>query len=96
MVLHPNAGGVLVIGLGCENNQPNAFRDFLGTFDQTRIRFLVCQEVEDEEEVGMSILRELYALAIKDVRVDIPLSELRVGLNAVAQTGYPELPPIHW
>lgn len=87
MVLHPNAGGVLVIGLGCENNQPNAFRDFLGTFDQTRIRFLVCQEVEDEEETGMSILRELYALAIKDVRVDIPLSELRVGLKCGGSDG---------
>ena len=50
MVLHPNAGGVLVVGLGCENNQPDVFREFLGEYDQERVKFLVVQKVEDEYE----------------------------------------------
>ena len=57
MVLHPNAGGVLVVGLGCENNQPHEFEKLLGDYDRQRIRFLVCQEVEGVEvEVGATIV----------------------------------------
>lgn len=87
MVLHPNAGGVLVVGLGCENNQPAAFREFLGDYDTERVRFLVCQEVADEEEVGMQLLREIYALAAADVRTEQPLSALRVGLKCGGSDG---------
>lgn len=87
MVLHPNAGGVLVVGLGCENNQPVAFREFLGDYDTERVRFLVCQEVADEEEVGMQLLREIYALAAADVRTEQPLSALRVGLKCGGSDG---------
>lgn len=87
MVLHPNAGGVLVVGLGCENNQPAAFREFLGDYDTERVRFLVCQEVADEEEVGMQFLREIYALAAADVRTEQPLSTLRVGLKCGGSDG---------
>ena len=78
MVLHPNAGAVLVVGLGCENNQPDVFREFLGDYDQERVKFMVTQKVGDEYEEGMELLRELYAKAIQDQREDIPLSELRV------------------
>ena len=89
LVLHPNAGGVLVVGLGCENNQPSQFEDFLGDYDKERIRFMVSQEVEgDEIEEGMRILRELYAIAQKDVRTEIPLSELRVGLKCGGSDGF--------
>ncbi len=88
MVLHPNAGGVLVVGLGCENNQVSAFRELLGTFDEQRIRFLEVQKVEDEEESGMQILRELYDLASHDERTEIPLSELRIGLKCGASDGF--------
>lgn len=87
MALHPNAGGVLVVGLGCENNQPAAFREFLGDYDTERVRFLVCQEVADEEEVGMQLLREIYALAAADVRTEQPLSALRVGLKCGGSDG---------
>lgn len=87
MVLHPNAGGVLVVGLGCENNQPVAFREFLGDYDTERVRFLVCQEVAEEEEVGMQLLREIYALAAADVRTEQPLSALRVGLKCGGSDG---------
>ena len=89
LVLHPNAGAVLVVGLGCENNQPDKFEAMLGDYDHERIRFMVAQRVEgDETEAGMAILRELYALAARDQRTDIPLSELRVGLKCGGSDGF--------
>ena len=87
MVLHPNAGAVLVLGLGCENNTPDSFHSSLGDYDTERIRFMVTQEVEDEVESGMAILRELHAIAQQDCRTDIPLSELKVGLKCGGSDG---------
>ena len=87
--LHPNAGGVLVLGLGCENNQPEQFMQTLGDYDHDRIRLLVTQQVEgDEVEAAMSILRELYRTAAADKREDIPVSELRVGLKCGGSDGF--------
>ena len=61
LVLHPNAGGVLIVGLGCENNQPHEFVKLLGDYDHDRIKLLVCQEVEDNEvEAGTEMLINLY------------------------------------
>lgn len=89
LVLHPNAGAVLVVGLGCENNQPDIFREFLGEYDTNRIRFMVTQKVPgDEYEEGMKILRELYAIASQDRREEIPLSELRIGLKCGGSDGF--------
>ncbi|KAA6305125.1 Altronate dehydratase, partial [termite gut metagenome] len=88
MVQHPNAGGVLIVGLGCENNQPEAFRELLGDYNHQRVRFMVAQEVDDEIETGMQLLRELHALASKDKRTDIPLSELKVGLKCGGSDGF--------
>lgn len=89
LVLHPNAGAVLVVGLGCENNQPDAFRELLGDYDQERIRFMVTQKVQgDEIEEGIAILHELYNIASKDERVDISLSELRIGLKCGGSDGF--------
>ncbi len=88
MCLHPNAGAVLVVGLGCENNQPEAFKELLGDYDTNRIRFMVTQQVRDEHEEGMNILRELYAIASQDCRTTVPLSELRVGLKCGGSDGF--------
>jgi altronate hydrolase len=89
MVLHPNAGAVLVVGLGCENNQPDKFQEFLGEYDHRRIRFMVAQQVEgDEVEAGMEILRELYDIASADRREPVPMSELRVGLKCGGSDGF--------
>lgn len=89
IVLHPNAGGVLVVGLGCENNQPHEFEKLLGDYDRQRIRFLVCQEVEgDEVEVGATIVKELYEQAQTFSRVPVPLSYLRVGLKCGGSDGF--------
>lgn len=88
IALHPNAGAVFVVGLGCENNQLSAFRESLGEFDSTRIRFMETQKVKDEHEEGMLILRELYALASKDVRTKLPISKLKVGLKCGGSDGF--------
>lgn len=88
MVLHPNAGAVLVVGLGCENNQPDVFREFCEGYDTDRVKFLVTQKVDDEFEVGMELLRKLYDKACRDVRTNIPLSELRVGLKCGGSDGF--------
>ena len=89
IVLHPNAGGVLVLGLGCENNQPDKFEEFLGDYDHDRIKFLVTQQVDgDEMEVGMDILRKLYDTARQDQRTEVPVNELRVGLKCGGSDGF--------
>ncbi|MDD5861506.1 MAG: altronate dehydratase family protein [Prevotella sp.] len=86
--LHPNAGAVLVLGLGCENNQPHEFMKLLGDYDQDRIKLLVSQEVDgDEVEAGMKILRDLYEKARQDRRQSVPLSKLRVGLKCGGSDG---------
>lgn len=88
IVLHPNAGAVLVLSLGCENNQPDQFEKLLGDYDKDRIKFLVTQKVQgDEIEEGMKILRSLYGIAKNDKRTDCPLSELRVGLKCGGSDG---------
>lgn len=88
LVKHPNAGAVLVVGLGCENNQPSVFKEILEDYDSSRIRFLVCQEEDDEEQRGMEMLREMYAIMRKDARTSIPLSELRIGLKCGGSDGF--------
>ena len=87
MVHHPNAGGVLIVSLGCENNQLDAFRELVGPVDESRVKMFVCQKVEDEVEYGVQLLREIYSVASKDVRVDVPVSELRVGLKCGGSDG---------
>ncbi|PJI07291.1 MULTISPECIES: UxaA family hydrolase [Clostridium] len=87
MVKHPNAGGVLVLSLGCENNIPEDFKAFLGDFNEKRVRFLVAQKVEDEIETGANLLLELNENMKKDKREPISLSELKVGLKCGGSDG---------
>lgn len=87
MVRHPNAGGVLVLGLGCENNQMAAFRQTLGAVDESRIKFLVCQEVEDEITSGVNLLKEIAVQVKRDKRVEKNISCLKVGLKCGGSDG---------
>jgi altronate hydrolase len=87
MVHHPNAGGVLVVSLGCENNQLDAFRELVGPVDESRVRMFVTQKVDDEIEYGLQQLREIFSVCSKDVREDVPVSELRVGLKCGGSDG---------
>lgn len=87
--LHPNAGAVLVLSLGCENNQPEDFMKMLGDYDRERIQLLVTQRVEgDEVEEGMKILRKLYKTAAQDKREEVPVSKLRIGLKCGGSDGF--------
>ena len=87
MVHHPNAGGVLVVSLGCENNQLEAFRELVGPVDETRVKMFKTQAVKDEIEYGLEQLRSIFAVASKDVREEVPVSELRVGLKCGGSDG---------
>lgn len=88
MVRHPNAGGVLVVGLGCENNQPEAFRQLCGDYDPERVRFMTCQEIKgDEVEEGVRLLTELYHHATQQKRQPLPVSLLRIGLKCGGSDG---------
>ena len=87
MVRHPNAGGVLVLGLGCENNTMKDFRATLGDYDEKRVRFLVAQDFGDEIAEGVKLLRELYFVAEKDRRVTKGIECLNVGLKCGGSDG---------
>lgn len=87
IVKHPNAGGVLVLGLGCENNQMSAFKEGLGKIDESRIKFLVCQEVEDEIGAGVKLLKEISEVVRKDKREERDISCLKVGLKCGGSDG---------
>ena len=87
MVRHPNAGGVLVLGLGCENNQMSAFREGLGSIDESRIKFLVAQEVEDEVAEGVELCRQIAEVIKRDKRVERSISCLKVGLKCGGSDG---------
>ena len=87
MVKHPNAGGVLVLGLGCENNQMDAFRAGLGEVDEKRIKFLVSQEVEDEITTGVELCRQIAEELKKDKREATDISCLKVGLKCGGSDG---------
>ncbi len=76
---HPNAAGVLLVSLGCENNNLEVFLPLLGDYDTARIRTLVTQQSGDELAQGLAILRELAANAAKRERVRIPAEKLVIG-----------------
>ncbi len=84
---HPNAGGVLVLGLGCENLTMEQFRAELGEWDDDRVKFLVCQQVEDELAAGGALLRELADYAGRFRRETIPAGELVVGMKCGGSDG---------
>lgn len=85
---HPNAGGVLVLGLGCENNQISALKEAMGEFDEDRIKFLTSQEVEDEVEAGFNICVDLIDKMRKDNRQPLPVSKLKIGLKCGGSDGF--------
>ena len=89
MVHHPNAAGVLVVALGCENNQLEAFRELAGPVDDLRVKFMECQKVEgDEVGYGSSLLRDIASASSEDKRTEIPVSELKVGLKCGGSDGF--------
>ena len=87
LVRHPNAGAVLVVGLGCENLTHEQFLAELGEYDPERVKFLICQEEEDELEAGRALMEECAAYAGQFRRQPIPASELVVGMKCGGSDG---------
>ena len=87
MVNHPNAGGVLVLGLGCENNNIDVFKSVLGSWDENRVKFLNAQDYDEIEE-GVRLINELKENAEKVKRTEIDISSLRIGLKCGGSDGY--------
>ncbi len=88
LITHPNAGGVLVLGLGCENNHISEMKKLLGDINEKRIRFLNAQDCGDEIEEGTKIIGELKEFASKDKRTSVPVSRLKVGLKCGGSDGF--------
>ncbi|MGN0655255.1 MAG: UxaA family hydrolase [Ruminiclostridium sp.] len=87
MAKHPNCGGVLILGLGCENNRMDIFRETLGSYDENRTEFLIAQDVPDEIAEGVRLLEKLYEKAKNDKRTEADMSELRIGLKCGGSDG---------
>ena len=88
MVNHPNAAGVLVLGLGCENNNIEVFKKVLGEYNPNRVKFLNTQDHDDDIAAGVELIEELKAYANKFERVPVPVSKLRIGLKCGGSDGY--------
>ncbi|OCT12578.1 altronate hydrolase [Paenibacillus pectinilyticus] len=88
LVGHPNAAGVLVVGLGCENNQIDLFKDAIGVYDPKRVKFLRSQDAEDEIEEGLKLIGELVNFASTFTRKPLPVSKIKIGLKCGGSDGY--------
>ncbi len=87
MIHHPNAGGVLVLGLGCENSNIPVLKEYIGEYDEQRVKFLQCQDVEDEHEAAMAILEELAVYVRGFSREPIDAGELIIGMKCGGSDG---------
>ena len=88
IVNHPNAGAVLVVSLGCENNNLTELKKVLGDYNPDRVKFMVTQEVEDEDITGRHLLEELAEFANRYKREQCPVSDLRIGLKCGGSDGF--------
>jgi len=89
LCFHPNVGGVLLLGLGCENSSISEIRKhFPPDADESRLRTLICQDVEDEHAVAMDLLKELANQMRQDTRVETPASKLVIGLKCGGSDGF--------
>ena len=87
-LLHnPNAGGVLVLGLGCENNRLENLRPMLGEYDTKRVRFMECQQFEDEEAEALRLIDELMSVMQQDKRTPQPAEKLVLGMKCGGSDG---------
>ena len=88
LINHPNAGGVLVLGLGCENSNIEVLKPYIGEVNPDRVKFLVCQETEDEMEAGGKLLDELISYASGFEREEISVSKLIIGMKCGGSDGF--------
>lgn len=87
LINHPNAGAVLVVGLGCENSNIDVLKDYIGEYDEQRVKFIVSQEYDDEIEESLNQLKDLFAYANTFTREPVSAKELVVGLKCGGSDG---------
>lgn len=87
LINHPNAGGVLVLGLGCENSNIDVLKEYIGEYDPDRVKFLVCQESDDEVTDALKLIEELATYAGSFHREPINCSELIIGMKCGGSDG---------
>jgi altronate hydrolase len=87
LVHHPNAAAVLILGLGCENNQLASFLGQVGPESAERVTSFNAQEVEDEVEEGLTRVRRLAQYAARFRREPVPASELILGMKCGGSDG---------
>lgn len=87
LINHPNAGGVLVLGLGCENSNISELKKYIGSYDENRVRFLAAQECEDEIEESLKMILELKDYVNQFHREPIDCSELIIGMKCGGSDG---------
>lgn len=87
LVKHPHAGGVLVLGLGCENNTIDKFKEELNGYNSDRVKFLIAQESEDEIADAKKLLLELIDYASKSKREKVSISRLKIGMKCGGSDG---------
>lgn len=87
LINHPNAGGVLVLGLGCENSNITELKRYIGKYDERRIKFLTAQESDDEIADSLELIRELAAYAGSFEREPVSCSELIIGMKCGGSDG---------
>ncbi len=88
LIQHPNAGGVLVVGLGCENSNIGELKKILGSYSEKRVKFFECQDYDDEIEIGFELIKELLQYTSAFTREKIPASKLIVGLKCGGSDGF--------
>lgn len=81
IIKHPNAGGVLLVSLGCEENNLERFLPVLGEFDHDRIKYMIAQEADDEVETGTNLIKQIVSAVSKDKREPVSVSELKIGFK---------------
>jgi len=87
LINHPNAGGVLVLGLGCENSNIEVLKPYIGEFDENRVKFLVAQECEDEIAESVELIKGLIDYAAGFEREPISASKLIIGMKCGGSDG---------
>lgn len=88
LVHNPNCGGCLIVSLGCENNRLDDFMKLVGKVDNSRVKYMVLQEHDDEIGYGLKLMEEIYSVMKNDKRTTLPLSKIRLGLKCGGSDGF--------
>lgn len=88
LIKHPNAGGILVLGLGCENSNIDVLKEYFGEYDANRVKFLVCQESDDELADGLFLIEKLINYASTFTRHTVSIEHLVIGLKCGGSDGF--------